>query len=76
MKLTAEVLNKLMDTYFEVCDETGLQKTGKGYKFFMEVMFDDYMKHCERNQLELSWKAFKRNSISIAEEMIQKACNM
>ena len=76
MKLTAEVLDKLMETYYEVCDETGLQKTGKGYKFFMEVMFDDYMKHCERNQLKPSWKAFKRNSIAIAEEMIQKACNI
>ena len=71
-------IDEKFELYREICKEAGLEWSIDGWKFFDQVMFPDYMKYCELNSVEPSRKAFKRNCILIAFDMIeeakQKAC--
>lgn len=74
--MTTNELKNLMKIYFEICDEVGMEWTAKGYKYFIEVMYEDYINYCKIEQVEPSWQAFKRCSIEIAAGMIKEAVNI
>lgn len=64
---------ELFEIYQEVCEEAGLEWTVKGWDFFDKVMFKDYMNHCKNTNTEPCRKAFKRNCVYIAKDMMKEA---
>lgn len=70
--MTTLELERLINIYEEICSETGMTMTAKGYEFFVKVMYNDYLGYCDREGIEPSWISFKRNCLVIAMEMIEE----
>lgn len=66
-------VEELFELYQEICKEAGLTWTLEGWDFFDKVMFPDYMNHCSSTNTEPNMRAFKRNCILIAFDMIEEA---
>lgn len=70
MKTTVEML---FDLYQEICKEAKLEWTLEGWKFFDQVMVQDYLNFCKAQGIQPNMKKFKKDCVSIAKGMKKQA---
>ena len=66
-------VEKMFEMYQEICEVAGMEWTLEGWNFFDKVMWVDYQRHCKSTGTVPNMKAFKRNCILIAMDMVDQA---